>query len=182
MADQRPAPRTTERSLLASAPVRRAIIVIGLIVGAIWLLDPLGEDELPEATDAEWVAEQRSALEGKRVTTGRFKSTEHETLEITSGWEPISDRITEVLRDSPHFPPFGAGKPSVATDVETKAAMMTRAEDAAVGVVVINHPGGVCGGAMGCRTAVPAILPDDARLFVWEPGNDEPVVLTGKDD
>jgi len=151
-----------------------------LIFGAIWMFEPFGDDELSEATDAEWVAEQRAALKDKRITTGRFKSTEHGTREITSGWEPISDRIVEVLRDSPHFPPIGGGKPSVATDVETKVAMMMRDEDAVIGVVVINHPGGVCGGVMGCKTAVPVILPEASTLYVWEPDKNEPVVLTGK--
>ena len=45
---------------------------------------------------------------------------------------------------------------------------------------MINHPGGVCGGVMGCKAAVPAVLPDGAKLYVWEPGTDEPVVLAGK--
>jgi hypothetical protein len=160
--------------------VRKVLVVLVLVVGGLWIFDPFGGDELPEATDGAWVGDQRAALKDKRVTTGRFKSTKHDTQEITSGWEPISDRIVEVLRNSPHFPPFGGGKPTVATDVETKVAMMMREAEATIGVVVINHPEGVCGGVMGCKTAVPAILPDGATLYVWGPQGDEPVVLTGK--
>ncbi|MPZ84708.1 MAG: hypothetical protein GEV28_31725 [Actinophytocola sp.] len=158
--------------------VRRFVLVVLAVVAVFWVFDPFG-DELPEATDSGWVAEQRAALEGKRLTTGRFKSTEHDTLEVTSGWRPISDRIVEVLRNSPHFPPFPGGRPNVAGDVETKVAMMMREAEATTGVVVINNDE-VCSGPMGCTAAVPVILPEGSTLYVWERNEDEPVTLTGK--
>jgi hypothetical protein len=160
--------------------VRKFIVIILAFVAVFWIVDPFG-DGLPEATDEDWVAEQAEMVADKRLTTGRFLSTSHDdVVEVTSGWEPISDRVADLLRNSPDFPDFPSkAKPNVAGDVETKAAMMMREAEADIGVVVINHPQ-ICNQSMGCTVAVPAILQEGSTLYVWERDSDKPVVLTGK--
>jgi hypothetical protein len=114
-----------------------------------------------------------------RVTTGRFMTSSDETVQtITSGIDPLSTIADGYLRAS-DFPYPSRGKPSVIADVETKLAAKMRHDGVTTAVLAINHPT-VCDGVMGCRQAVPAILPEGSALFVWELDGDAPVKLTGR--
>lgn len=131
-------------------------------------------------TDPAWAREQQDAIRGNRLTTGRYMTSATATAQqITSGYGHLSDLADGYLRDSDDFDYPSRGKPNVITDVETKLAAAMRSSGVATAVVAINHPQ-VCDGVLGCKQAVPAILPEGSVLYVWELGKDQPVTLAGK--
>jgi hypothetical protein len=134
------------------------------------------------ATDPRWAQKQQASIRWEYLTTGRYFTDQDATVRtITSGWTAgVSDRAADILHSSPNFPNFPkTAKPTVAGDVETKMAEMMRESGATNGVVAINHPK-MCDGAMGCTSAVAAILPTGSVLHVWELDATTAITISGK--
>ena len=134
------------------------------------------------ATDPSWAQKQqagiRSAYFDHRPVLHQqrcHRADSHQRLDrraVGSGRRQPAD-----LAELPKL--LEKAKPTVAADVETKIAEMMRESGATNGVVAINHPK-MCDGAMGCTTAVAAILPVGSVLHVWELDATTAITISGK--
>ncbi|TDQ01093.1 DddA-like double-stranded DNA deaminase toxin [Labedaea rhizosphaerae] len=137
-------------------------------------------DYLREAVgDSAWAHDQQEAIRDLKLTVGRYMTSASAAPQtMTSGYDHFSDLADAYLRDSDFNYPE-RGQPTVISHVETKIAAKMRHDGVTAAVVAINNPQ-VCGPAMGCQQAVPAILPEGSVLYVWELDADEPVTLEGR--
>ncbi|MGH3620293.1 MAG: DddA-like double-stranded DNA deaminase toxin [Sciscionella sp.] len=98
-----------------------------------------------------------------------------------SGYDDDADRVVELL-DELGAPFPDSGPHPGAAHVEPKAAAQMRDGAQGIGVMVINHPRGVCFGAEGlsCQEILPLLLAPGAKLYVWSPGATRPARFVGR--
>lgn len=131
------------------------------------------------ASDAEWARDRADSIEGKHVTTGLAYDEDGFEHRFVSGQDRDAAKVAEALRQL-GFPTDPAGRYPAATHVEAKVANWMRVGGVRTMVLVINNKKGPCrDAAQTCDAVVRALLPADAKIYVWSPNDQVPTVLRG---
>ncbi|MBB5155096.1 DddA-like double-stranded DNA deaminase toxin [Saccharopolyspora phatthalungensis] len=131
------------------------------------------------ARDPKWADQIRKRLPSRGdggQTIGFGFDRDGTELHITSGHDvSLSEPARLTLHNSRNFWTDSRGAPTVTLHVEVKYVEMMRQAGQTYGVVVVNNE--VC---MGCRSAVPELLPEGSTLVVWQPGSSQPLTFIGR--
>jgi len=131
------------------------------------------------AQDPDWAADRLKTIADRPLTVGLFYDEDGTQHTYTSGRDDDSDLAEEILQDVGATPSRIDTYPA-ATHVEIKIAALMRENEVDYGVLVINHPGGVCNGedGMSCQEVLGLVLAPGDTLVVWS----SPSIRAGEAD